>query len=149
PSPETVAGWLAAVARAVAHIHVNGVVHRDLKPSNVLLAPDGRPVLADFGLALLDDEEAERLTRSGAMLGTPLYMAPEQARGDRRAIGGWTDVHALGAVGFALLTKQSPFSGGSAPEVIAKVTERVPPPAPRAPRALAAILARALEKEPA
>jgi hypothetical protein len=100
------------LARAMHYAHTQGVIHRDLKPANVLLAADGTPKIADFGLAKrLDD--ASRQTATGAVLGTPCYMAPEQADGRTREIGPLTDVYALGAILYECLTG-SPPSGGHA-----------------------------------
>jgi serine/threonine-protein kinase len=97
PSPRQAAGLVETLARAVHAVHQKGVVHRDLKPGNVLLAADGTPKVTDFGLAKqLGDGQGR--TASGAVLGTPSYMAPEQAAGNPRAIGPATDVYALGAI---------------------------------------------------
>src|SRR5206468_2631141 len=85
------------------------IVHRDLKPANVLLSADGTPKVTDFGLAKLLEEEHH--TRSGAILGTPAYMAPEQAAGKSRDVGPWTDVSALGAVLYECLTGRPPSAG--------------------------------------
>jgi serine/threonine-protein kinase len=105
------AGWaaslVATLAGAIQFAHQRGIVHRDLKPGNVLLTADGVPKVTDFGMAQRLEEE-EGLTLSGVLLGTPSYMAPEQARGDKRAIGPATDVYALGAILYRLLTGRPP-----------------------------------------
>ena len=111
------AAIVAALARAVHASHEQGVIHRDLKPSNILLAADGAPKVADFGLAKFMDA-ADDHTRSGAILGTPNYMAPEQAGGKTRLIGPGTDVYALGAILFELLTGDLPFRAGTTAETI-------------------------------
>src|SRR5262249_38811449 len=126
-------------------------VHRDLKPHNVLLAADGTPKIADFGLAKrLDDEQAP--TRTGDVLGTPAYMAPEQAAGRTREAGPCSDVYALGAILYECLTGRPPFEGLSAWETVNLVltAEPVPPSRrnPRLPRDLETICLKCLQKEP-
>lgn len=100
-----------AVADALAHAHARGVVHRDVKPSNIMLTPEGRVVVIDFGLAVA--EGTSRMTRSGAFLGSLPYMAPEQVLGDKTAIDARTDVYALGVCLYELLTLVSPFESAS------------------------------------
>ena len=135
---------------ALEAAHELGVLHRDLKPENVLFGSQGEPLLADFGLAraMLD---TEALTQSGAFLGTPGYMSPEQARGDRHAQGASTDVYGLGATLFFALTGEPPVQGGSLPELLLN-TERVRPPRPSrlnpaVPRSLDAVVLRCLRKD--
>lgn len=127
PIPETVR-LIGEVASALTYAHRAGVVHRDIKPENILLQ-DGRAVVADFGIALAVTQAAgPRLTQSGISLGTPSYMSPEQAMGDR-AVNARSDVYALGVVAYELLTGEPPFTGGSMQSVVARIlTER-----PRAP----------------
>jgi serine/threonine-protein kinase len=98
------------VADALAHAHERGVVHRDVKPSNIMVTPDGRARLIDFGIALATDG-GERITRTGVFLGSHEYAAPEQLCGDKHEIGPWTDCYALGATLFELLTLKTPFDG--------------------------------------
>ncbi|MCO5170238.1 MAG: protein kinase [Planctomycetes bacterium] len=118
--------YTEAVARAVHHCHVKGVLHRDLKPANVLLrAADDVPLVTDFGLAL--DRDAERLTRTGQVMGTPAYMPPEQADGDRAAVDARADVYALGAILYELAAGRPPFQGGQV-EVLKQVFMDMPAP---------------------
>ncbi|MGE0707040.1 MAG: serine/threonine-protein kinase [Planctomycetota bacterium] len=137
---------------ALEHAHAQGVVHRDLKPSNVLLVPGPRgtrAVLADFGVAHVSDR-TEALTRTGELLGTPSFMAPEQASG--APVSAATDVYALGATLYAMLTGAPPFLGEPV-QVLFAVLERAPRPprelAPGLDPALEAIVLRCLEKQPA
>ena len=110
-SAKQAAELVEAMARAVQAAHDHGVIHRDLKPENVLMTEDGRPKIADFGLAKRMDA-ADGKTRTGAILGTPSYMAPEQAGGRSKEIGPAADVYALGAILYRLLAGQPPFQGG-------------------------------------
>jgi serine/threonine protein kinase len=136
------------VAEAVEAAHQLGIVHRDLKPANVILerAPDGswRPYVTDFGLA----RELDKTLTQG-MVGTPNFMAPEQARGDVGAIGSLTDVWALGATLYQLLAGKPPFDGDSIMSILRSVELDEPAPLPEVPRDLQAIVFRCLEKVPA
>jgi serine/threonine protein kinase len=152
------------LARAIQVAHEAGIVHRDLKPANVLLAtpgPDaptsdvvrslGVPKISDFGLAKKLDEEVVN-TRTGNILGTPAYMAPEQAEGKREQIGPPADIHALGAIIYEALTGRPPFKGATALETLEQVRSQDPvSPSriqPGLPRPLITICLKALAKEP-
>ena len=132
--PEAVAA-LATVARTLGEAHGAGIVHRDLKPSNIHLDQRGQPIVMDFGLAVQLTSDDVRLTRSGMVLGTPLYMAPEQVRGDVDAIGPATDVYSLGVILYEMLTGTVPFRGNFA-EVSAAILHQAPTPPNRLVRDL-------------
>jgi tetratricopeptide (TPR) repeat protein len=154
-APHAAASLVRDVARAVHEAHREGIVHRDLKPANVLLDKKGAPKLADFGLAR--DERRSKITESGEILGTPSYMAPEQARSDRGAIGPVTDVYGLGAILYETLAGEPPFSGPSSYAILRSVLEEDPPSPSVArarlgkapvPRDLETVCLKALEKRP-
>jgi tetratricopeptide (TPR) repeat protein len=149
--PRAAAALVIPVAQAVQHAHQRGVLHRDLKPSNILLDADGRPYVADFGLARRLEGDSG-LTQTGAILGTPTYMAPEQTVAGRNALTTAADVYGLGGVLYALLTGGPPFQGGDVFDTMAQVRERAPESPrrrnPRVDRDLATICLKCLEKEP-
>jgi serine/threonine-protein kinase len=151
PQPAQQAAVLVRILAGAMHAaHQRGVVHRDLKPGNVLLAADGTPKISDFGLAKMLDGPAGQ-TQTGAILGTPSYMAPEQARGQNREIGPAVDVYALGAILYELLTGRPPFLGLTVLETLGQVCsiDVVPPHRlqPRVPRDLETICLKCLRKE--
>ncbi len=133
PQPPRQAAEMSAVlARAVHFAHEQGILHRDLKPANVLLTKDGAPKITDFGLARFLEREAasapDRPTPTGTVLGTPGYMAPEQASGVTRAPTAAVDVYALGAVLYEMLTGRPPFTGEGAGETLLRVMTEDPVP---------------------
>ena len=111
---------IEALARGVAEAHRLGIIHRDLKPGNILFAADGTPKVADFGLAKVLDAESG-LTATESILGTPSYMAPEQAEGKARQVGPLADVYALGAILYELLVGRPPFRGTTVLETLEQV----------------------------
>jgi predicted Ser/Thr protein kinase len=143
------AGILAPVARAVEAAHRLGLLHRDLKPANILLDRDGQPFVADFGLAKRS-EGPGNLTRSGAIVGTPRYMAPEQASGQRVALAPSTDVYSLGVILFEMLTGRPPFNAAATVDIILAVINDDPPLPrvlePRVDRDLELVALRCLQK---
>jgi WD40 repeat protein len=149
--PGESARLVATLAGAMHLAHSRNVVHRDLKPANVLLTADGQPKVTDFGLARLLDAEPG-LTRSGAVMGTPSYMAPEQATGQASAAGPPADVYALGAILYECLTGRVPFLGGNTLETLEQVRTREPvAPSrlqPAVPLDLETICLKCLAKEP-
>ena len=140
----------AEVADALEAAHQVGVIHRDVKPSNLILADDGRLKLIDFGLAWMRGEES-LVTASGERLGTPLYMSPELARGEK--VDARSDVYSLGTTLYEVLALRPPHRGERPHEIVHRILTREPPPLrrvnPRVPRDLETIVHRALEKEPA
>ena len=140
------------LARGVAEAHRLGIVHRDLKPGNVLLAADGTPKITDFGLAKSLAADSG-LTRTDSIMGSPSYMAPEQAEGKTKQVGPLADVYALGAILYELLTGRPPFRGTTALETLEQVknAEPVPPSrlVPGLPRDVETIALKCLQKEPA
>jgi eukaryotic-like serine/threonine-protein kinase len=148
--PASAAALVEQLARAVQAAHEKGVIHRDLKPANVLLAEDGSPRLTDFGLARKLDGAGQ--TASGAVMGTPSYMAPEQAAGQSRQVGPAADVYALGAILYECLTGRPPFRAATTLDTVRQVLtkEAVPPRQLNAqvPADLETICLKCLQKEP-
>ena len=150
--PRAAAQLLEILARALARVHERGLIHRDLKPGNVLMTANGVPKISDFGLARRVEGQSGQ-TQSGAILGTPSYMAPEQAAGKTKEITPLTDVYALGAILYEMLTGRPPFLGEGPMDTVMQVlsSDPVPPRTlqPTVPRDLETICLKCLEKEPA
>jgi len=150
-SPKEAVRYVRDVARAIDYAHEQGVVHRDLKPANVLIDESDDVVVTDFGLAKQMDSD-KGLTATGAMLGTPSYMSPEQAAGNNADQGASTDVYAIGAVLFALLTGKPPFQADSVLQTIMQVINRPAPTVrqfnPNIHTDLDTIVTKCLEKSP-
>jgi serine/threonine-protein kinase len=148
--PAEAAHLVATLAGAVHHAHQKGIIHRDLKPANVLLTEDGTPKIADFGLVRQADESGH--TQMGAIVGTPNYMAPEQAAGHNKMIGPAVDVYALGSMLYELLTGQPPFRADSPLNTLLQVLNEEPAPPrrlrPDLPRDLELICLKCLQKLP-
>jgi serine/threonine protein kinase len=146
------AALVEKLARATQHAHEAGIIHRDLKPANVLLTQEGEPKITDFGLAKQAGGKAD-LSKSGAIMGTPAYMAPEQGEGKGREVGPAADVYALGGILYECLTGRTPFQGNTSYEVLVKLLTQEPPPPGRLvrglPRDLETVCLRCLEKDPA
>ncbi len=151
--PMEAATLLAPVCRAIEQAHERGVLHRDLKPSNILINLQGTPLVGDFGLAKRIDLGSEPgLTETGAILGTPSYMAPEQAASHRGMIGPATDVYGLGAILYQMLTGRPPFQAASPLDTILLVLEQDPVPPrvlnPKADPDLEMVALKCLQKDP-
>ncbi|MBA2113225.1 serine/threonine-protein kinase [Bremerella alba] len=144
------ARMMRIISSAVHEAHQHGILHRDLKPSNILIDKNDRPVVTDFGLAKQVTSDVDSITRSGAIIGTPAFMAPEQASGDRGAVGVCSDVYGLGTILFAMITGQPPFQGRTPVDVLLKVLEQDPPfphqVNPKVDRDLEMITLRCLQK---
>ena len=142
---------IAKVARTVHYAHEHGILHRDIKPGNILLDAKGEPLLTDFGLVRLVEAEST-ITRTREALGTPSYMAPEQAAGEQRKLSNATDVYGLGAVLYQLLTDHPPFAGGTTYETIKLLLDTEPRQPrllnPKIDRDLSTICLKCLEKDP-
>ncbi len=138
--PEHSALLVQRIARAVDHLHRQGIIHRDLKPSNILIDQDGEPHVTDFGLAKVSRSEGQA-TATGLIIGTPSYMAPEQAAGNSELLGPRSDIYSLGAILFELLTGRPPFQEERPLDTIMKVLSGEPP----LPRSLNGKVPRGLE----
>ncbi len=147
-TPQRVAEIVAAASDALHYAHENGVIHRDIKPANLMMDTEGRVLVADFGLAR--PEGASRITGAGQLLGTPAYMAPEQAAGEHENVDRRTDVYSLGATLYEMLTLRAPFEGKGVFEVLKKVLDEEPQDpcavTPTAPRPLANVALKAMAK---
>lgn len=147
----TVAETIQEVARATDVAHQRGIVHRDLKPGNIMITPEGRPVIMDFGLALSLGGEGEKLTRTGELFGSPSYMSPEQLSAGRVQVDARTDVYSLGVTLYECLTLQKPFDAPTVEGLYQVILTREPPDPrklnPAIPRDLKVIVETAVEKD--
>ena len=149
--PAKAAGLVKTIAEAIQYAHQRGILHRDLKPQNVLIDEHGRPRVTDFGLAKRTGADSS-LTQSGAVMGSPSYMPPEQATGRHDQVGPHSDVYSLGAILYQLLTGKAPFVGETPLATLRKVVEEDPGPpskhSPLSPPDLETICLKCLEKKP-
>ena len=147
---DNLAKMMAGVADALAHAHDHGIVHRDIKPANLLLSADGRLSINDFGLARMLEQPG--MTMTGELMGSPMYMSPEQITAGRLPLDHRTDIYSLGATLYELLTLQPPFPGQQRDQVLAQVIHKDPPKPrsvnPRIPKDLETICMKAMEKDP-
>jgi serine/threonine-protein kinase len=149
-APRRAAEIMEALARAMGLAHERGIIHRDLKPANVLMSVQGTPKITDFGLAKRIESDSQQ-TRSGTLMGTPSYMAPEQARGETHAIGPPADIYALGAILYEMLTSRPPFQGATMMDTLDQVCNQEPVPPtrlqPKLSRDLETVCLKCLQKE--
>src|SRR4029077_3862299 len=138
PSFRDSAELVATIADALHYAHTRGLVHRDIKPANILIDAAGKPCVADFGLALRDED----FGKGGGLAGTPSYMSPEQARGEGHLVDGRSDIFSWGVVFYELLTGRRPFRGDSLPQIIEQVTQAEARP----PRQIDDTIPRELER---
>lgn len=147
---DNLAKMMADVADALAHAHDHGIVHRDIKPANLLLSSDGRLSVNDFGLARMLEQPG--MTMTGELMGSPMYMSPEQITAGRLPLDYRTDIYSLGATLYELLTLQPPFPGKQRDQVLSQVIHKDPPKPrsinPQIPRDLETICMKAMEKDP-
>jgi len=143
---------LSKIARGIQKAHERGVIHRDLKPDNIMIDMEGEPVVMDFGLAVKQDDGDERITKDGALVGSPAYMSPEQAEGKKSLIGPATDIYSLGVVFYEMLTQRLPFQG-SIMSVLRQIASEPPAPPSKYNEALVGspiekVCLKMLEKSP-
>lgn len=148
---EETVGLCVQVAEALDYAHRRGITHRDIKPSNIILTPERRIKLTDFGIARIEDPDAAQQTQAGDILGTPVYMAPEQVMGQKA--DGRTDLYALGVIAYEMITGRRPFGGGNIAAIFQSITTAVPEDPMTAGgldnRALADLILKSLSKKPA
>ncbi|MEI8378877.1 MAG: serine/threonine-protein kinase [Planctomycetota bacterium] len=149
--PERAARWMISIAKAVDHLHSQGLIHRDLKPSNILIDAEGEPMVTDFGLAKVFDTDGGG-TRTGAILGTPSYMSPEQASGRNSLVTARSDIYSLGAMLYEMLSGRPPFREDNPLDTLVQVLEGEPTLlrnlVATIPRELELICFKCLEKDP-
>ncbi len=138
------------VAKALNYAHARGIVHRDIKPSNIILNDEGRIKITDFGIARIEDPEATQQTQAGEILGTPVYMSPEQVMGE--TVDGRSDLYSLGIILYELTTGRRPFSGENIAVIFRAITQDLPPVPQTAdgdlPPAVATLIMKSMAKEP-
>jgi len=138
------------VAKALDYAHARGIIHRDIKPSNIIINDKGRIKITDFGIARIEDPEATKQTQAGEILGTPVYMSPEQVMGE--TVDGRSDLYSLGIILYQLTTGRRPFSGENIAVIFRAITQDIPPEPQTAngdlPPAFAALIMKSMAKEP-
>jgi len=149
-SPDEAVQMCSEVAEALGYAHSKGITHRDIKPSNIILTPDYRTKLTDFGIARIEDPDAAQQTQAGDILGTPVYMAPEQVMGQKA--DGRTDLYALGVILYEMVVGRRPFGGGNIAAIFRSITHEPPEDPMKAGtfhhRGLADLILKSLSKDP-
>ncbi|BBO73313.1 hypothetical protein DSCW_07300 [Desulfosarcina widdelii] len=148
--PDEAVQMCSEVAEALGYAHSKGITHRDIKPSNIILTPDHRTKLTDFGIARIEDPDAAQQTQAGDILGTPVYMAPEQVMGQKA--DGRTDLYALGVILYEMVVGKRPFGGGNIAAIFRSITHEPPEDPMKAGtfhhRELADLILKSLSKDP-
>ncbi len=149
-SPEEIIDIAVQTIRALNYAHRNGIVHRDIKPPNIIYSPEGAIRVTDFGIARIEDPEGHQMTQAGEILGTPLYMSPEQIGG--KTLDGKSDIYSLGVILYQLATGKRPFEGSNLPAIFLAITQETPDAPhmvnPAVPEKLSRLIMQLLEKEP-
>ncbi len=149
-SYEEIADIGSQVARALHYAHQKGIIHRDIKPPNIIITPDGQIKVTDFGIARIEDPDAHQMTQAGEILGTPVYMSPEQVKG--HLVDGRSDIYSLGIILYEMVTGERPFGGSNLAAIFRSITlDQAKPPSildTGVPQSLSALIMKSIDREP-